>query len=161
MVLKDHLLAAIKAPQRFLQRVAIAKIRAVRARHPLERRLWTLRSQALSAQQSILLKIAKKRWDETSAWPIPKFIDSFLHGWDPKRDFSYGLLHAEHLTRILADVTVAEILVKHSKAHPERASIAERWIERAEPRVRYNADLIDSTGDRLLGELQSQDDSQT
>ncbi|MEK7703885.1 MAG: acyl-CoA dehydrogenase family protein [Myxococcota bacterium] len=156
MALKDHLLGAIRDPQRFVRRTAVAKVRSVRLRDPLERRYYALQDLSLSAQQAILLRIAKSKWSEAIAGPLPQFLDKFLKSWDPKRDFSYGLLHAERLARILADVQIADVLVKQAKQFPERRELAERWIERAEPRVRYNVDQIQHTGDRVLRRLQSQ-----
>ena len=51
--------------------------------------------------------------------------------WDPKRDFALAMLHAERLTRILADEAIAEMLLEQAKAHPERRERA-----RALPRPR-------------------------
>jgi alkylation response protein AidB-like acyl-CoA dehydrogenase len=150
MALKDHLGFAIKRPQQFVQRLARAKYNAVRVRDNLERRYWGMRSLALSAQQHILLQIAKEKLTTARAEPLPKFLNTFLKNWDPKRDFSFGLLHAEHLIKILADVEIAHLLLEQAKKFPERREIAERWLERAEPRVRYNWDLITTTGDRIV-----------
>lgn len=153
MALKDNMMDALKKPQRFLQKMARAKVGAIRAPSELERRLHALESQYYSALQAILLKIAKDKWSASFGGPLPQFVDSFLKNWDPKRDFAYGLLHAEHLTRILADVTIARILVDQAKRFKERREIAERWLDRAEPRVRYNHDLIAHTGDGILEKL--------
>jgi 3-(methylthio)propanoyl-CoA dehydrogenase len=155
MVLKDNLLGAIKNPQRFLKNMATAKYNAVRAKEDLDRRYHALESLSYSAQQHILLKIAKDKWSVAMSGPLPRFLDTFMKNWDPKRDFSFGLLHAERLTRILVDVAIAEILVDQAKRFPERRDIAERWLERAEPRVRYHWDLIVHTGDRLLERLKA------
>jgi hypothetical protein len=81
-----------------------------------------------------------------------------MTGWDPKRDFSLALLHAERLTRILADVAVAEELLRQAEAHPERVEVLERWLERAEPRCRYMYDEITTTGSRLLRTLHGQEE---
>jgi 3-(methylthio)propanoyl-CoA dehydrogenase len=154
MALKDHLGSAIKAPQRFLQKLAAAKLDAVSSRDRLERTYWSLRSLAYSALQHILLRIARDKWSSATSVPLPRFLDRFLKNWDPKRDFSFGLLHAEHLTQILADVEIAGVLLSQAKRFPERRQLAERWMERAGPRVRCNWELIAHTGDRLLADLQ-------
>ena len=158
MALKDHLGAAIEAPQRFLQKLAAAKIGAVSSRDRLERTYGSMRSLAYSALQHILLRIARDKWSSTLGAPLPKFLEHFLRNWDPKRDFSFGLLHAEHLAQILADVEIAGVLLSQSKRFPERRLLAERWIERAEPRVHYNWDLVAHTGNRVLVDLHHADD---
>ncbi len=159
MALKDALLAGIKNPQRFLARMATSKYNALRAKDDLDRRYFALESLSYSAQQHILLKIAKDKWSVAISGPLPKFLNTFLKKWDAKRDFSFGLLHAERLSRILSDVAVAEILVRQSHQFPERRDIAERWLERAEPRVRYNWDCIARTGDKFLERLKENEES--
>ncbi len=160
MVLKDNLTGAIKKPQRFLRKLAAAKVGALRAGDELERKYFGLETLAWSAMQHLLLKIAKDKWSVAMAGPLPKFVDTFLKDWDPKRDFSYGLLHAEKLTKILFDVKAAEILVEQAKKHPERRALAARWMERCEPRIRYNWDQIVHTGDRILAELAEKNTSE-
>jgi 3-(methylthio)propanoyl-CoA dehydrogenase len=63
------------------------------------------------------------------------------------------LLHAERLTRLLADVAIAEALLAQAKVHPERRPWLERYLERAEPRGRFLLDEITTTGSRLVAEL--------
>jgi len=158
MVLKDNLGAILKNPQRFLRRVARAKIQSVRATDALERTYWKMQSMVFTAQQTILWRVTKNKWSE--AWnsdTMGQVFNKFRQDWDPKRDFSFGMLHAEHLTKIMADTAVAEILVKQAKDFPERRELAENWIERAEPRVRYNMDLLQNTGERLLRRLNEED----
>ncbi|MBI5511802.1 MAG: acyl-CoA dehydrogenase family protein [Deltaproteobacteria bacterium] len=153
MALKDHLGAAVKSPQRFLQKLAAAKLEAVSSRDKLERTYWTMRSQCYSALQHILLRTARDKWSTAISAPLPRFLDSFLKEWDPRRDFSYGLLHAEHLARMLADVEIAGALLAQARRFGERREIALRFMERAEPRVHYNWDLVVHTGERVLGKV--------
>ena len=133
------------------------KVGAIRAESELMRRYHALANHAHSAMQHILLKIAKDKWSVAMAGPLPRFVDTFLKEWDPKRDFSFGLLHAERLTQILVDVNIARLLVKQAERFPERRAVAERWLERAEPRVRYNLDQILHTGDRMVARVKELD----
>ncbi len=158
MALKDALMGCMKNPQGFLANMASAKYNSLRARDSLDRRFHTLESLSYSAQQHILLKIAKGKWKEAMSGPLPNFLDNFLKSWDAKRDFSFGMLHAEHLTRILADVAIAEILVKQAHRFPERRDLAESWMERAEPRIRYNLECITTIGEKLLDRLRSEEE---
>ena len=156
MCLKDNLGAITKNPQAFLKRVAASKFNAMRATDPLERGFHKLQSMAYAAQQHIIWKVAKEKWSDAMTGPWDNAFNRFTKNWDPKKDFAYGQLHAENLIRILTDTAIAEALVEQAQRFPERRSLAHRWLERAEPRVRYRLDLIHSTGDRLLNELQTQ-----
>ncbi len=60
------------------------------------------------------------------------------------------MLHAERLTRLLADEMIAEVLLAQARRHPARRYALERHLERAEPRARFLNDEITSTGQRLL-----------
>ena len=44
--------------------------------------------------------------------------------WNPKRDFRLAMLHAERLTRLLADELIAEVLLEQAQKHPERRAAA-------------------------------------
>ena len=78
-----------------------------------------------------------------------------LSNWDPKKDFAPGMLHAERLTKILVDVQIIDALAEQAARHPERADILERYLERALPRSRALLYEIQTTGDRLLKNLQT------
>ena len=51
------------------------------------------------------------------------------------------------------DVCIAEALLEQARRFPERRELAARWLERAEPRARYNLELIKTTGESLLRRL--------
>lgn len=153
MCLKDNVQAAMKNPQGFLREIAAAKLASVRANDPLERSVAKMQSQGYAALRHILMKIAKDKWTEARNGPLLKVFDNFTKSFDPKRDFSFGLLHAERYTRLLADVTMAEIVLDQAKQYPERRELAEAFIERASVRVRHEYDAIATTGDRLLQRL--------
>jgi hypothetical protein len=81
---------------------------------------------------------------------VTEWPGAFKSDWDPKRDFSLAMLHAERLTRLLCDEAIAEILLAQAQEHPERTAVLERHLERAEPRARHLHDEITTTGERLL-----------
>ena len=60
---------------------------------------------------------------------------------------------AERLTCLLADEIVCEVLLKQAKAHPERRSILEGYLERCEARCLALHAQITTTGERLLSQL--------
>ena len=68
-------------------------------------------------------------------------------------DFSLAMLHAERLTRILADEAIAEILLAQAQDHPERRELLVRWLERAELRSRALHEELTTKGSRVLASL--------
>jgi 3-(methylthio)propanoyl-CoA dehydrogenase len=155
MVMKDTIKAIMKAPGDFMKQVAQARWRAVSSLNPLERSVARLQQTSCAAQQHIITrslaaKVRTARSNGHGGWAKQLFAS-----WDPKRDFSFALLHAERLTRILCDQAVAEVLLAQVQQHPERRPILERHLERAEPRTRFLLDEIASTGRTVLAELGS------
>lgn len=151
MAMKDALLGAVKDPRRFLARAALARWRSVSG-GPLERRVAGLRSAACQAQQFLLTRLAGAKMRELPLSNPGAWAEVFAD-WDPKRDFSLALLHAERLAMLLHDAAVAEVLLRQSQAHPERTELLVRWLERAEPRSRDNLFRITTQGQRLLARL--------
>lgn len=156
MCMKDTLMAALKSPQGFAKRVAQAKLRSASARDPLERRVAKLQSLALSSVQHLLTKTAADKYRAIKGRPLAEWPDAFMKQWDPKRDFAVAMLHAERLTRQLAEEAIAELLLEQAKVHPERRELLERHLERAEPRARYLHEQITTTGKRLLEKLEGE-----
>ena len=74
----------------------------------------------------------------------------FLRQWDAKSDFSLGLLHAERLTRMLADVAMGRILAKQARDFPERQELAERFVHKMLLRVEATAREIEHTDDGVF-----------
>ena len=153
MAMKDTLGAILKAPQRFLRLGAQARWRAMSARDPLEKKLARVQAMSHQAQQHLILRTAGDKFKSVADQPIGEWPDLLGKNWNPKRDFAFAMLHAERLTRILADEAIAEIFWEQAKKHPHRREVLERHLERAEPRVRFLLDEITTTGDRLLAKL--------
>jgi alkylation response protein AidB-like acyl-CoA dehydrogenase len=158
MALKDQLGAAIKDPAGFVRRSAQARIQALSARDPLERKLGRMQTKLYGAMQHILTRIARDKWHWVSEKKMTEWAAAFLKDWDPRRDFAFGLLHAERLTRILVACKTAEVLVDQAKRFPERRELAERYIERTTPDVNHMHDEILHTGDRLVRQLGSEEE---
>jgi 3-(methylthio)propanoyl-CoA dehydrogenase len=153
MAMKDTLGAIIKNPQGFIKRTAGARWRALSARDALEARVAGLQQLSLSAQQHLITRTMAAKVKTVSKKPLPSWREELFSQWNPKRDFSFALLHAERLTRILADVAICEALLAQAKQQPERRIWLERYLERAEPRARFLVDEITTTGSRLIADL--------
>jgi len=152
MVMKDNLLGVVRDPGAFVRRTAQLRWRSLSARDPMERRAAAL---SLAAQQSIQFlvsrlaaaKLKELRHVGPSEW------SSVFQNWDPKRDFALAMLHADRLSSMLLDATVAELFWEQTQKDSARRVLLEQWLEAAEPRSRYNADRISKTGSRLLKKL--------
>lgn len=153
MAMKDTLSGIIKNPRGFLTRLGQARFRSVSARDVLERRVARIQSLSLSAQQHLMTRTALAKLGGLADKPMTTWIESFTKQWDPKRDFALAMLHAERLTKLLADEAVAEILLEQAKKHPERRAVLERWLDRIEIRDKALHEEITTTGDKLLQTL--------
>ena len=156
MVMKDQLGQALRAPSDFVKREAEARWRASTARDPLEKATARLRVAGLQATRTLITRVAANKLEALRGRPLASWPAALTSGWDPKRDFAWALLHAERLTRILADGAVADALLEQVKAFPERTDRRDAlaaYLERAEPRARFLLDEIATTGKRLLARL--------
>jgi 3-(methylthio)propanoyl-CoA dehydrogenase len=153
MATKDTLTAIMKAPQDFVKRFAQARWRSLSARDGLERRVARLQHLALGAEQHIIRQMVTAKVKSAPRKSLTGLREAVFKQWDARQDFGFALLHAERLTRLLADVEIARVLFAQARRHPERRALLERYLARAEPRVRFFHDEITSTGARLLGRL--------
>jgi alkylation response protein AidB-like acyl-CoA dehydrogenase len=153
MAMKDALGGLLKNPRAFVTRVAQARWKSVSARDPLERRVAKIQSLSLGAQQYLATRTATGKLRALSDMPVTAWKGELTKSWDPKRDFALAMLHAERLTRLMADEQIVEILLEQAKAHPERRPILERYLDRAELRARALHEEITTTGDRILESL--------
>lgn len=153
MVMKDRLTGILKAPQAFYTRLAQVRWRALSARDPLERAVAQLQVHAGAALNFLLTRTAADKLQGLGRKPVSSWKRELTRNWDPKRDFALAMLHAERLTRLLADEAIAELLLDQARRHPERREVLERYVDRALPRARFLRDEITHTGRRLLGQL--------
>lgn len=150
MAMKDCLGGIMKDPPDFLKRSAQARWRSLSARDPLERRVARVQQLSLATQQHLMTRTATNKLRSLQGSAITSWPKAMTRNWDPKRDFSFAMLHAERLTRILADEAICELLWAQSLQHPDRRAVLARYLERAEPRTRYLHEQICTTGARLL-----------
>jgi alkylation response protein AidB-like acyl-CoA dehydrogenase len=154
MVMKDALGSIIKKPKAFVARLAQVRLRSISSRDPLLRRAATIELHALLAQQHLVVKTAAGKIKGLSGVPLAQWPETMRTGWDPKRDFSWAMLHAERLTRLMADAAVVTILAEQAAEHPERRELLVAYVERAELRSKALYEEILRTGGRLLDSLQ-------
>lgn len=154
MAMKDTLGGVMRNPRAFVKRMAQARWRSLSATDALERRVAKIQLLSLSAQNHLMTKTAADKVRSLGGKPLGEWPRAFFKNWDPKKDFAYAMLHAERLTRLLADEVACETLLEQAKKHADRRSILESFLDRAEPRSRFLHDEITTTGERLLRELE-------
>jgi len=159
MAMKDTLGGIMKDPQAFVRREAQARWRALSSNDSLERQLARLQSLSLAAQRHLMTKTATDKMQSLRGQPIREWRSRLTDNWDPKRDFAFAMLHAEHLARLLADEVIAETLFEQAQRHPDRREVCGRYLERAEPRARHLHDLITTTGESFLERLRRRDEA--
>ncbi len=159
MAMKDTLMGVLKDPRAFVAGRAKASWRARRAPTRLERRVARLQVLQGNLLLGLMTRLTGKKLSELRGRPMAEWTAAF-QDWDPKRDFAVAMLHAERLTQVLCDVAIAEVLLRQARKFPERTELLERFLERAEPRCRYRADEIGTTGKRLLAALRGDEDAE-
>ena len=147
MVMKDSLLGVLKAPKRFFTGLATAAWQGCFSTDSDTRRVARLQRRRFAVIGYLLRRLAVKK--------LAGGMGQFMKEWDPKRDFALAMLHAERLMIISIDVAVLEVLLAQAQRFPERRELLLRYLERAEPRVRSLHHEIKTTGDRLLGTLET------
>lgn len=156
MAMKDCLSGIMKDPQDFVRRLAQARWRALSSGDRLERRVAKLQQLSLATQQHLMTRTAAIKMKSLQGMPLTTWPSAMRENWDPKRDFGYAMLHAERLTRMLADEAICELLLAQSRAQPARRVLLARYLERAEPRCRFLNDQICNTGTELLQRLSAE-----
>jgi len=159
MAMKDTLMGILKKPQQFVQRLGQARWRAMSSRDPLERRVAKIQTLSLSAQQHLMTRTAVTKIGGLADKPMATWKDALTKEWDPKRDFALAMLHAERLTKLLADEAVAELLLEQAKKFPERRELLERWLDRIEIRDKALHEEITTTGEKMLQKLATPPDA--
>jgi alkylation response protein AidB-like acyl-CoA dehydrogenase len=153
MAMKDTLMGIMKNPQAFVKRQAQTRWRSVSSRDALEKRVAKLQLLSLGAQNYLITRTAGAKLKTLPEKPVSEWLETMSKNWDPKKDFALAMLHAERLTRLLADEVICELLLEQAKKFPERREVLERYLDRAEPRCRFLHDEITTTGSRLLKSL--------
>jgi hypothetical protein len=110
-------------------------------------------SISAAAQRHLVTKTAAGKLKTLSSTPASTWRRALTENWDPKRDFALAMLHAERLTRILADEAISEILLEQATRFPERRDLLERWLDRAELRCESLLREITARGERALARL--------
>ncbi|MDJ0761424.1 MAG: acyl-CoA dehydrogenase family protein [Myxococcota bacterium] len=159
MAMKDNLMGILKNPKDFVASNARALWLSRSSKSRNERRVATLRVRCGRALQFLMTRLAGKKAKELRGQPFSKWSTIFQN-WNPKRDFALAMLHAERLTRMLADAAICEELLRQSEQFPERAEVLERYLERAEPRSKFLISEITKTGGRLLETLEEEEEEE-
>lgn len=153
MAMKDNMVRVINKPQEFLGKIAHARWLSVAAKDADERRVARLRVQTLSAIQTMLQRTIASKFKDIRNLPITKWKDAFVQ-MDPKRDFSFAMMHAERFIQLLINSTVAELFLEQAQEHEERREILHRWLEKVEPHSRMLVDEIQNVGSYTFARLE-------
>jgi 3-(methylthio)propanoyl-CoA dehydrogenase len=143
MVMKDQMMGVLKQPARFAKKISKATLGAATAKTDLERQMHRANLEVYRVLSSLISRVAGSKAKKEFAslkdlkpqeWP-EHLTKKFMREWDTGADFSFGLLHAERLTKMLCDVEIFSILAEQAAEHPERQKLAERYAHRMWPRI--------------------------
>jgi hypothetical protein len=147
MAMKDTFGDILRRPQEFVRQRAQTRWRSLSASDPAERRVARIEGHCLAAQEYLLTRTVADKVRSLRQQPPSSWIKAVRQNWDPKRDFARAMLHAERLTQLLCDATIASVLLAQAQAFPERRELLERFLARAEPRARYVRERITAGAD--------------
>lgn len=164
MALKDHMAYLMKNPAGFVRKAWQARVNS-QVKTGLERKFHRAEVLKYRCLETIMWRIFGNKLraefegplSTGSWWDRLSYLRSrFMRKWDDRADFSFGMLHAERLTKVLADVAIAEVLLKQAAKTPARMKYAERYINRMMPRI--TALTMEITGaavdpDKLVSEV--------
>ncbi len=153
MVMKDALGDIIKRPQDFIANMAQARWRSMSSNSPLARRVARLEIVVLETLQLLVRRTAADKLRSLGDVPMTRWLTALRSDWNPKRDFAWAMLHAERLTKMLADLAICQLLLEQSERDATRGIYLERYLDRAEPRARFLQDEITTMGASLLKRL--------
>lgn len=152
MSLKDNMMNAMKRPGEFARESARIQFLASTAAHDTQRSFYKAEASIHRALLAVLARIASKKLKRTvseNGWAqIKQFAD--MSKWDPKVDFSQGLVHAERFARALADLECARALMDQAAKFPERRKLADRYVKRMAARVAVQTDAIMANDESVL-----------
>lgn len=160
MAMKDNLLWIMRHPAEFARMNAAAVRDSVAATDPRRRGLARLKRRLYAAERHLMARIFAGKVRATTRQPVGAWKATFAD-WDARRDFAPAMLHAERLTKMLADAAIAALLVEQAERFPERGELCDRWLERALPRSRALLHEITTTGERILARLRGDGPSAT
>jgi hypothetical protein len=83
----------------------------------------------------MMTRTAADKFSTLSQLPMSQWRRAITSNWDPKRDFSFAMRHAERLMKLQVDATVAELLLEQAQKFESRRELAEKWVARAEHRA--------------------------
>jgi alkylation response protein AidB-like acyl-CoA dehydrogenase len=152
MCLKDNMTQALSKPGPFAREAARLTFLAATTHDEAEKLFYKAEASLYQALLTILARIASGKLRRTVADKGIAEIGQFakMSNWDPKIDFTQGLVHAERFTRAKADVETARILLDQAKQFPERRLLAERFMRRMAPRVGREVDAILANDNTVL-----------
>lgn len=153
MSMKDSLMGMIQRPGEFADQMARNRVRSLTGKGETAREVARMRYAVCRAQQYLLTRTAADKLGQVRGLPLKEWRRNLTTGWDPKRDFSWAMLHAERLIRMESFTTIAELLLQQAQEHPSRQKWADRWVERYSAQVQYELDRVLHSGSRLLDEL--------
>jgi alkylation response protein AidB-like acyl-CoA dehydrogenase len=135
MALKDTMKAVIRRPGKFIEIALGTSVQALAERNPLRRKLHKLRQTANRAILALIFRLVKTNVRDNFSDVKPSDIRSVIKILTKEiakfENLRPALLQAERICEINALVAMAESVLRDASISPERAWIAERWLNKS------------------------------
>ena len=139
MCLKDTLKDVIRRPTSFIESALGLRFAKISERDQLRRKLARLKQELNGAIISLMVQLLKTNVRSTvtgiSSLRLRKMIRTIARDVVKFENMRPALLNAERITEMKIAVCVAQSLMDDIKVDSTRAWIAERWLNKAIPRV--------------------------
>lgn len=139
MCLKDSMKEIIRRPSSLIETALGSRLANISERDPLRRKLAKLKQEFGMTMVNILLQLVKSNVKSSMAdinpLNIRKMIQVITKDLVKFENLRPALLHAERVTEIKSTICMAESLIADAEIDSTRTWLAERWLNKALPRV--------------------------
>lgn len=139
MCMKDTLKEVIRNPKSFIEIALGLKVQTLRAHDPLRKKLYRARQLENGAVISILLRLLKANARATISEVKPndlvRMVKMLSRDLIKMENVGPALLHAERVCEIKALTNLAYTLILDAETDPARRPYAERFLNKALPRI--------------------------
>lgn len=139
MCIKDTLKEVIRNPKSFIELALGMKVQTLRENDPLRKKLYRARQLENGAVISILLRLmkanARASISENKATDLIRMVKMLSRDLIKMENVGPALLHAERICEIKALTNIGYELIRDAEIDPARRPYAERFLNKALPRI--------------------------
>jgi hypothetical protein len=159
MCVKDTMKEIIRQPREFIENALGTRLQTIAQTDPLKKKLGRMKQVFYGAVINVLFKLVKENvrtsFSELKSTDIMKVVKILSRELVKFENLSPALLHAERICELKAYLSLGRAVVADAEVDPSRKWIAERFVNKALPRMQYLKSLIELDEPVMLARLQS------